>query len=102
MPVTTAMTIVDAAIVTATHDRPGNGAAINTTAGNPAINAPASNAAIDATTSDAAAIDAATARETATIEAATTATPETTAATTTATYRLRNGLGRSVRPTVRY
>lgn len=82
MPVATAMTIVDAAIITATDDRPGNGAAINTTTSNPAIDA--------------------SARDAATMETAATAATKTTAATTTAAYGLRNRLGRSVCPTVRY
>ena len=99
MPVATSMTIVDAAIVTATDDRPANDATINTTTSNPAINAPASDATIDATTSNSA-IDA-TARDTATMETATTAATKTTAATTTAAYGLRNGLSRSRRPTMR-
>ena len=103
MPVATSMTVVDAAIVTAADDRPGNDAAINTTTSDPAINAPTSDAAIDAPPSNAAAIEAATARDTATVEPTTKATAATkAAATTTAAYGLRNGLSRSRCPTMRY
>ena len=99
MPVATSMTIVDAAIITETDDRPGNGPPINTTTSNPAINAPARDATIDATTSNSA-IDA-SARDAATMETAATAATKTTAATTTAAYGLCNGLSRSRRPTMR-